>query len=467
MTSIANYFSPTRVEQSSGRRSFIAAGALGVRQVILRTHRLAGIEQFLRDAVTEMDGNECTNRIDIIGKIALALQEPPADVGAWTERIVVRLREERIPSAGIELVRDRIGQCRSLEEINRFKEDLISLKVPPIIKPNRGNKGPTLLINLPESFVLKWTGWNEVLMNHLYRVFSLAPESQYSIGFQVPQVLGIDLVNERMLRSDGMAIGFDHCEEIQNCLQDIKRYSVSRSAAQQASSYVMCSEKVPGAHLLDFARSKYVTLSPAQKMKLLERIMRIALLDIVVGNIDRIIQVDELEDRYELADFEVNLGNVMIVMREGGEPLPYAIDNGADAQLVESFEKRQQYIAFLTSIFSRGDWSRVLAENITASMQAALRTQIDECDLESMNRSMIVTQLEAFSSDIESVDGQAAIQRGLLTMVRMLKTHLLPAWGDGRMDVVKTSMRQCEPLLLSALNERFQYFIDARIGERG
>jgi len=222
----------------------------------------------------------------------------------------------------------------------------------------------------------------------------------------------------------------------------------------------MISEKVRGANLLDFAMGNYCLLNESQKVKFFTRLGRIAMLDLVVGNLDRLIQIYYSDNQYQLDPMEVNLGNVMVnSLQEGANPVPYAIDDGIDPDLVMNLDCRQKYLAFLEKLLSNQESCfDLLVENISDSFSSALSTQIDDCQ---GSRAEIVKRLNMFSKDLQQL-GVKAIRVGLGEMFNLLHESLIPAWNGESIGLLKNQMEKRLPQLHSSLTERFKLFQSMR-----
>ena len=372
----------------------------------------------------------------------------------------------------------RISACFSVEEgveidtwrenIDRSIRDLGSVLVPPASKSQRGNKGPTIIVNYrrpslflapyyTQAYVLKWTDLNEIFMTKIYDQFSRSLIGPTSAGFIVPANVGLDLERGIHFQPNRDPSSIDaETSEILNTNFDCVRAEYSPNTHPQIR-VLMISSKVRGANLFDFAKTKYHLLTHAQKVKFMTRLGRIAMLDLFCGNIDRLVQIIYSNDCYQLEAMEVNLGNVMVESLEGDEDqIPYAIDNGIEHDLISDPVKRKKYIVFLKELLSDRDSAIVLlTRNILDSFHHALTAQADESITENENREDIVRQLEPFSTDLRNF-GPESISIGLTQMYRMLDSSLLTIWKGEPSRNLRKQIALHAPELLTAIDEIFK-----------
>jgi hypothetical protein len=350
--------------------------------------------------------------------------------------------------------------------LHRMQKDVQSVLVPPVKKSFRGNKGPTFLIdyqrqfNSPEknhSYVIKWTNREEIACHRVYAAFAsnfnrdatLNPSS----GFLVPALGCLDFANgvHEMTNGKQLPLSPKTCSELKN---NFLRIAEIYYPDKISKSLLMICEKIPGENLFDFARTRYRLLNRAQKEKFFNRLGRLAMLDVVTGNLDRLIQIfTNRSGDYTLQDLEANLGNVMVVWSKESEhsPLLYAIDNGIETELIEDAGRRAKYLSFLQSQFASPDSIQMLAQNMLKSLQHALTTQID--DVSSGNIQELKKQLQAFSDELTSL-AYPAIRLGLEEMLFHLQEHLIPGWENEKSGYLREYLTATYPQVYTAIQER-------------
>lgn len=283
-----------------------------------------------------------------------------------------------------------------VQKIFAFKGDAAAVSISPLHVSINGLKGPTLLVRYPkdgnlESYVLKYTNRNEILSTRLYDAFSSA-FSDKSLGFFVPKASSVDLESGV---HESMGCTRTHLSPAQmgpfkGALESIQPPKNSEDTE------LMIAERVQGANLLDFGSTKYPHFTEEQKGKFFERLGRLALLDLVIGNTDRLAGVDYYDGSYSLdTALESNLGNVLVEWNGTSESFSlFAIDNGIEEGL-SSGPKRESYRAFLEEILQDPDFDQMLAANVMQCMLNGINAQVDEIDL----------------SDFKSTNGDNSIQK--------------------------------------------------------
>ncbi len=375
-------------------------------------------------------------------------------------KALARLYLEKIPSAPTE---ENIRKC-----LRRMQKDVQSVLIPPLKKSVRGNKGPTFLIDYQRfnsttpsgknfSYVIKWTNLEEVACHHIFSAFGssfgqdthLNPKS----GFLVPQMCFLDFEHRvHEIATQGQTfLPASLCSQLRNNFLRISEIYYSNPISK---SLLMISQKIDGENLFDFAQTRYRLLNKDQKAKIFNRLGRLAMLDIVAGNLDRLIQIfTNRNGEYTLQDLEANLGNVMVVWSQESEqgPLLYAIDNGIETDLIENVASRAKYLSFLRNLFSSRNLVQLMAQNMVKSFQHALETQID--DVSTQNIQDLKKQFQIFSDDLVSM-AYPAFCRGLEEIHFHLQDHIIPGWEDKRSLFLREYLKSTYPKLFVAVQER-------------
>lgn len=358
--------------------------------------------------------------------------------------------------------------------IEKFSLDVNSVLSNPLKKSTRGNKGPTFLVSFPrqnksgitelQCYVMKWTHWNELCCTRIYHAFSrFLSQHCNSPFFSVPDVCGFDFEENVHETGDSRRITMETKDQkgLNATFQQIAKIGAPKHPMND--KLVMLCERINGENLFDFATSKYAHLELSQKMKLLTQLGQIAMLDLITGNLDRIVQInfDTHQDCYGLLDCEANFGNIMVqwATDSGKEPTLFAIDNGIEDALVENPTRIEKYQEFLNALLSDPEMERKLVENIVASFKHAIATQVD--DISGANRKIVRQKLEGFSEDIEAF-GRECFLAGLKEMDTLLQTTLLPLWNGVEGSPMREYLSTTYSKLLEAVQFRFNEFTQKR-----
>jgi hypothetical protein len=372
----------------------------------------------------------------------------------------------------------RITNSEELKQcIKEFRHDSSSLITQPLIKSTRGDKGPTFLIkytrinksldNTGKSYVLKWTNPNELAANRIFAAFSaflsFEKDPRQFCGFLVPKATSFDFNREVHQLTDGEELQLSH--EISVKLKAIftEIAQVNEGEIHAHSVQIMLAERIDGENVLDFAMTKYKDLAFEEKAKFFQRLGRLAMLDLIFGNFDRLLQIDTTRaGEYCLVDYSANLGNVMTVWSPecGHPPILYAIDNGIEKDLIEDVKKRERYVFFLRTLMKDGKIDTLtIAKNIVASFKNTLLGLMDESS--SADLKEVEIAIDPFSKDLEIekivLDGLVS---GLNEMEKWLKIRLIPLWNANEASELQKSLEKSLPGIIPALGERFGLLIN-------
>lgn len=385
---------------------------------------------------------------------------------------------------GLQKLKPRIKKCvesiyRSEQEdakatgqldkcMRRFLKDAKSVLISPLVQSHRGLNGPTFLVSYPRldktfahsklaNFVVKWTDWNEICSNLIYKNFSQCFSQNKPSTFLVPNASALDFDVRIHEMADGShtILTPEITEKLKQKFKQIA--DLSNPQRTPEDEQVMLSERINGENIIDFVQTKYQYLSQAQKEKLLNRLGRIAMLDVLMGNLDRFIQVHLSGGKYELDDFESNLGNLMVSWSGKSEEFPviFAIDNGLAPRLIHDSNQKELYLSFLRELFVKPKMGELLSEYMLGSIKRALVNYPD--DEETRDRKEIIERLKPFSQDLDSF-GQAAFCTGIKEMSVRLRDTLIPAWNSEQTAPLKQHLSWVYPELLQSISERFDAF---------
>ncbi len=372
---------------------------------------------------------------------------------------------------GNDIVSSQSGDALS-EYALRIIRDANSIQIEPLKKSNRGDYGPTFLVSYTRpdisfkastlhQFVLKWSN-KEAACTHLYDAIAkrFALEAK-SYAFSAPKTAMIDLkdgVHEDVNCSTTI-LSSDEAKKMNEKFQDLIRSFDPKIKPEDTQ--VMLMEKIGGADLFDFALRKYADLSDAQKIKLFSRIAKLALLDLVLGNVDRFFQVDPLNGAYVLSSEGSNLGNALIVWSGGESEMPalVAIDNGVPSKLIESGVDKKAYHLFLTTHLADPEFPKLLAANVAKAISTALCSLCDD-------EERVDLALDALKNIRKDLDqggiARPAISRGIDKMMKRMHEIVLPLWNGEQSKSLKKYLVSAYPELLVAVEERLEIFKSTR-----
>lgn len=385
------------------------------------------------------------------------------------------------------------------KQVGSFKKDKARLGVMRhrISKTQAGLNGPTFLVtnlkgNVDWGFVIKYTdpyqdgdpvfgsrtGMIEPVSTRIYETLSqclpLNGDSEaVSLGFSVPAVARLDLENrvfESASRDPKQLTPRTH-SQLENHLRKLASLN---SELKPATEHVMLSEKIPGQTLMDFSYTGYNHLTPQERGKFFERLGRLAVIDLLLGNLDRLAKpvVDESAASYffdEEYPLESNVGNVMVVSKEEAPHFSlYAIDNEIAEELINNPDLKQKYSAFLIDTVKDLDsFAKVVAQSISSGLDA----QVYEIDCRSVkipNKDKVKTNdikelYEPLKKDLASF-GEESLKKGIVSTI---------GWLQGKVDVreegfpfrwqhsdqargLKEYLNRVHPDLLEAVEERIK-----------
>lgn len=370
--------------------------------------------------------------------------------------------------------RNQLENAKTPQDIEtvarRALSDINSVPGNPIVRPYRGNKGPTLLVSFvdcdpnlhTQAYVLKWTGPNELWANRIYKLLSLCPSPDdgapaHGHGFTVPAMGWIDFDSFNYVKTDGQAIHMDSslASPLKEQLQLIAKKRCNGDPFEKsAKNQVMYSDRIFAGSLFDFAYTLYPDLSTNEKIRLFCRLARLSLLDVLVGNLDRLIPIAKNESNgYQFDHYEANIANVLVSTAKGGCDL-FAIDNEIDSALIDSPKAKDDYLDFLRTLFSSHDFHKQLAQTMIESIKIAIVSYMDDDKTARSNKEKFqyfLTDLDEFSSYIEQQFFQMTVH-----LQEMLSAHENPS------DFFPADLIQGYPALADSVWNRLQLFKNLR-----
>lgn len=350
----------------------------------------------------------------------------------------------------------------------RLLKDLNSISYAPMRKTERGLKGPTLLVDYPrlvkesmkyKTSVLKYTNENEIGATRCYQKCSeILFGDNRSKGFLVPKCATLNFENNAHESTQLEKTSMDQkmSEKLKGYFSDIKmKYKTEEFEDEDdgvEDNQVMIFEKIKGENLFDFARTKYSSLTMPQKISLFQRLGQLAMLDIVIGNLDRLAGVLDEGKEYALYELEANLGNIMVHSPSSNKELEvYAIDNGIAAELLDPNQK-EKYHEFLAHFISSPYLVGNLSRNLIATVKSGLSVMQDDLSKEAKMGSK--EDLETFSQDLDSI-GFIHFQKGIQDMHQKIQERLIPAWNS---EECKNYFSSNFPQMYDSIKERLALF---------
>jgi len=350
--------------------------------------------------------------------------------------------------------------------IRHILKDSSSLLTFSIQKSNKGQNGPTYLVsytrpskksskpNLRE-YVIKWTNENEICSWRLYDVFSqnLALQS-----FILPKmaVLGLDKQLHEMCDQTCFRLEEETAINLKQSLIGIVNKNTNPN-----DTLMIFMERVSGSNLFDFAKDKYQLLNPEEKQDLFEKMGRLSMLDMLIGNTDRLIQTsyNKSTKQYQCENQTANLGNIMVdwFPNEGKVPSLYAIDNGIKPQLITDEEEKAAYKQFVGNYFEDSKMTDVLADLIVDSMQKGCRDNAELSTTLDITLAHNLKEYQPFLDDLKDSDLlKQALVKGLFEMSMTLKEQLPSFWNSDEALKIKNYLKENYPMLQDAVTERIQ-----------
>jgi hypothetical protein len=371
----------------------------------------------------------------------------------------------------LEIYEKVIDGARTPEELDKcimkLHKDTSSLTTFNLKKTNNGQNGPTYLINytrpskkntLPQlrNYVVKWSNWNEICSLRLY---DLIVQTLFPQIFAIPKTAALDFDKQIHEKGDGdvCALGEVTSAYLKQSFLDIVGKSIQTDDAQ-----LMLMEKVKGSNLIDFAQTKYQYLTAGEKSDLFQKMGNLAMIDLLIGNTDRLIQTryDANTKEYLLENTTSNLGNLMIdwFPDECKFPTLYAIDNGIKKELISNEIEKVSYNQFIQNLLEDSNKMETLADMMVQSMKNSFH-DIAELMAESSKETLTVTRakFDSIMNDLQNSDApKVGLINGLKEMSSNFKEVILPFWNSEDALKLKNYLKDNHPPLLDAVSERFQ-----------
>ncbi|MDP1608349.1 MAG: hypothetical protein Q8L98_03430 [Chlamydiales bacterium] len=361
----------------------------------------------------------------------------------------------------------KIEEISSIEELmaiskktTNYCTTLRSISLP-IKKSANGYNGPTLLVHYTKpsksgekqvAYVLKWTQKEETAGNLLYNFFIRHTSSKLAI----PAHTWHDFEARVYKNINDELEDLNDPLSLSKALLDIPM--AMNPNMKLFGDKVMIIEKIQGDTLYEFARFKYESLSESQKTALFLELGKLAILDLLLGNTDRLQQPKWSNFHPELDTYRANLGNIMLSSQENGDIKVHPIDNAVEESLITEPKKRTNYSAFIHSLFATKESEKVMSSAVVGSLQTALTRAVERarCDNEAAAEAL-QQQLQPMLDDLQRI-ALPVVEEGMKQMIHSLRNTLIPAWHSERSALLKEQMGELHPELLTVIEEHIQVF---------
>lgn len=426
------------------------SGIHDVDRVSTTLHRLATLEQSLKK-----------KRLKELSELEFIWTEAQKQLAVSFENAVGFLQSKLSPyhKSIRELFLPSIESAQTVEELQkcliRFFKDTQSYSVAGIIKKsNQGLNGPTLIIDYSrldktlttiqwKNFVVKWANTDEIRALRIYGAFQqILLQGGAKDLFCVPKALLLDFKRQQAEKTNGELIKLESVmnKQLYEKFLAITRLSHPEEVPEDESLIIM--EKISGENLFDFICSKYNKLSTKQKHDLMFNLGRLSLLDMVLGNFDRLVYItlDKEENRYKISDSEVNLGNIMLDWKdtEQNAPVLYVIDNSIHSEVLENPDA---CLALIEQFVAQPPAYHYIAEMMVISIQKALNSL--SRDNKTMDPKKLQKMMKFFSKDLKKF-GKDEINGGLNEMSKVLKSTLSTVWN--KQEELRDYLEKTEPV---------------------
>ncbi|HAB98837.1 MAG TPA: hypothetical protein DCE71_03335, partial [Parachlamydiales bacterium] len=284
-----------------------------------------------------------------------------------------------------------------------------------------GHNGPTLLVHYTKpqnrvygekqiSYVLKWTDKEEICGHLIYDFFSKA----FSSNLIVPKSTWYDFQSHLYMNIQGRLEALEHpfTENLSATFNSVP--SAIASSIKILGEKVMIIEKLSGGNLGEFFKRNYQTLTEKQKKYLFQQLGKLAVIDILLGNNDRLFTTKRDREAIQLDNYKANLGNVMITIKDGEEPTVHPIDNGVNVEMIENPILRRNYLHHIDSLFKEPKAEMKIASLVINSIRNTIDNGFH------LKENFRKEAFEPVRNDSEAI-ALPALQEGAEQMISSLK----------------------------------------------
>ncbi len=260
--------------------------------------------------------------------------------------------------------------------IEAFLSDVEQLPICRL--PTNGNRGPTVLIHAnPRPFVLKQTTHSEIFYTALYNSLISQLEMPNS-RIVIPDMVGFNFNGKTRYTCDTRTSLDEETSEQLNTdsiaiLQETCRIFEKPFSLNEDPRFLFF-EKVTGDTFFTFVSGRYEDSLQDQKSSFFMRIGNLIMLDICVGNLDRLLRfTSELTQKNV---YSANLGNVLI-STQGETFALHPIDNGLDLT-PDQPAAYELYTQNICNILKTASGLDILATHARDSLQTGINHGCDD-----------------------------------------------------------------------------------------
>lgn len=297
--------------------------------------------------------------------------------------------ERKVSNVALAFLKDSLTD--DPKAIAQLYHDLKAINTaPPMQKTLAGKNGPTFIVSYPliskskessqqnsndgVSCVLKWTDDAEITAHRFFEAFATGFQFKRNLYerecFFVPKLTYFDL-NKGMLLERNRTYSLSENEK--KCLQEqlngsVIDYQLPKPNFNGANKLIARLEKVSGKNFPEFAQADFPGLSDEVKASLFRRLGKIAFLDFVLGNTDRLFSIDT--QTVTLGNYEANLDNLMLQSLDEGVAI-FLIDNAIDPFFLEG-DFKERYLTLIKDTFTAPDFSTILAKSVVEGISQGM-----------------------------------------------------------------------------------------------
>lgn len=393
------------------------------------------------------------------------------DLDTFKANLIDQHKEDRrvMPQAVSQFFIEKINATQTMRDLQKLTKRILQLHqflhTSPIQKSHHGLKGPTLLTNFSRfdlkkdtlsavSYVMKSTDVEEFCGNRLYQELIANIQNTPAAAYSVPVASGLAFNQNQYQKYNGSIrnLTAEQSNQIQNAFLAV--VNALDPEIEIHGPNLMISETIQGENLFEFARSKYPHLSDAQKQQLFFNLAKVVPLDIILGNLDRLIRCEFTPEGCNLAEYEANPGNFMLSQeQEGGLVTVHLIDNALDQNLISSEQAKLQYIQLIQTLFTEENPEKILTKFVLVCLKKGFLFTTEN----KKDRLKLLEELDPILKDLDNF-ALPAIEDGIREGIQELRSSHVPFWNSLDSEPLKQQLQHIHPGLLSAVNERMEAF---------
>ncbi len=365
---------------------------------------------------------------------------------------------------------EALGKCS-----RKLLKDIASLSFAfEKTKTSAGINGPTYIVGYSRysskcalskrrDYIVKWTSWNEIYSSRIYDALSQFLSSKNQ-PFLVPKLAALDFDKRIHDQHDCKQLSLE--EETAAHLKQSYRAIAGKNTNKEETQIILV-EKINGSNLFDFVTMKYKFLNLHQKQALFKKIGQLCILDLAIGNPDRLAPAFEFGFGNQFTfkpTLPANFCNVMIDWEpntSNSDPLMefYAIDNGFDSDLISNKDQDKAYQQFLSNnLCSTYKALQALVTMTLTSLSEGILLKIKTAGApRAVQKTGIACKL--FQEDLKNNNiAYNALLLGLTDMITTLKESLPYFWESEEGLNLKNYLTTTHPELLEAISGRLAVF---------